>query len=205
MDFIFPSTQGEQWQKMDPKVFPTVSTKDLVIHPREHDLIIGTFGRAAWILDDIRPLRALPKPMELSEGDAQLFSPPPAYLAAYQQPTGSRFGADAMYHGENRKYGAMFTYYYKAPSANASQTKDSLSLKIYNGDRLIRTLKRKAPKETGLHRWYWNMDEREWNVHVKKSTCHEKRAIRCWSFARRIFGCFRNTYPSKYGDHRSAC
>ena len=35
-----------------------------------------------------------------------------------------------------------------------------MRLKIYDGDRLIRTLKRKAPKETGLHRWYWNMDER---------------------------------------------
>ena len=156
----FSLNAGEQWQKMDAKVFPTVSTKDLVIHPREHDLIIGTFGRAAWVLDDIRPLRALAKANGTSSGDAQLFSPPPAYLAAYQQPTGSRFGADAMYHGENRKYGAMFTYFYKAASEKASQTKDSLSLKIYDGDRLIRTLKRKAPKETGLHRWYWNMDEK---------------------------------------------
>ena len=38
-----------------------VSVKDLVIHPREHDLIIGTFGRAAWVLDDIRPLREIAK------------------------------------------------------------------------------------------------------------------------------------------------
>ena len=156
----FSLNAGEQWQKMDPKVFPTVSTKDLVIHPRDHDLIIGTFGRAAWVLDDIRPLRALAKANGTLSGDAQLFSPPPAYLAAYQQPTGSRFGADAMYHGENRKYGAMFTYFYKAASEKASQTKDSLRLKIYDGDRLIRTLKRKAPKESGLHRWYWNMDEK---------------------------------------------
>ena len=156
----FSLNAGEQWQKMDPKVFPTVSTKDLVIHPRDHDLIIGTFGRAAWVLDDIRPLRALAKTNGTSPGDAQLFSPPPAYLAAYQQPTGSRFGADAMYHGENKKYGAMFTYFYKVGSEKASQTKDSLSLKIYDGDRLIRTLKRKAPKESGLHRWYWNMDEK---------------------------------------------
>ena len=86
------------------------------------------------------------------------------------------FGADAA-HGENRKYGAMFTYFYKAASEKASQTKDSLSLKIYDGDRLIRTLKRKAPKETGLHRWYWNMDERS-GASTKKITCHEKRAIR---------------------------
>ena len=89
---------------MDPKVFPTVSTKDLVIHPREHDLVIGTFGRAAWVLDDIRPLRALAQQKDIAKKPHHLFDPPTAYQAAYQQPTGSRFGADAMYHGENRKY-----------------------------------------------------------------------------------------------------
>ena len=43
---------GEKWTKWT-NGFPTVPVKDLVIHPREHDLIIGTFGRAAWVLDDI--------------------------------------------------------------------------------------------------------------------------------------------------------
>lgn len=160
-DGLYCSTNaGEQWIKMDPKVFPTVSTKDLVIHPREHDLIIGTFGRAAWVLDDIRPLRALAQQKEIANKANHLFTPPTAYQAAYQQPTGSRFGADAMYHGENRKYGAMFTYFYTAPDQeNDEKKKDSLSLQIFDGERLIRTLRRKAPKETGLHRWYWNMDE----------------------------------------------
>ena len=155
----FSTNAGEQWAKMDPKVFPTVSTKDLVIHPREHDLVIGTFGRAAWVLDDIRPLRALAQQKDIAKKSHHLFDPPTAYQAAYQQPTGSRFGADAMYHGENRKYGAMFTYFYNAPEGK-EKNKDSLSLQIFDGERLIRTLKRKAPKETGLHRWNWNMDEK---------------------------------------------
>ena len=163
-DGLYYSTNaGEQWTKMDPKVFPTVSTKDLVIHPREHDLVIGTFGRAAWVLDDIRPLRALAQDKNIAKKAHHLFVPPTAYQAAYQQPTGSRFGADAMYHGENRKYGAMFTYFYNASDQSKKEkekNKDSLSLQIFDGDRLIRTLKRKAPKETGLHRWYWNMDEK---------------------------------------------
>ena len=33
----------------------------MVIHPREHDLVIATFGRSFWIMDDIRPLRELAK------------------------------------------------------------------------------------------------------------------------------------------------
>lgn len=173
-DGLYYSTNaGEQWTKMDPKVFPTVSTKDLVIHPREQDLVIGTFGRAAWVLDDIRPLRALAQQKEIAKKPHHLFEPPAAYQAAYQQPTGSRFGADAMYHGENRKYGAMFTYFYNAREEK-EKSKDSLSLKIFDGERLIRTLKRKVPKETGLHRWYWNMDEKGVN-RPRRKTSKSKR------------------------------
>jgi photosystem II stability/assembly factor-like uncharacterized protein len=173
-DGLYYSTNaGEQWTKMDPKVFPTVSTKDLVIHPREQDLVIGTFGRAAWVLDDIRPLRALAQQKEIAKKPHHLFEPPAAYQAAYQQPTGSRFGADAMYHGENRKYGAMFTYFYNAREEK-EKSKDSLSLQIFDGERLIRTLKRKVPKETGLHRWYWNMDEKGVN-RPRRKTSKSKR------------------------------
>lgn len=88
---------GDKWTKWTSG-FPTVSVKDLVIHPREHDLVIGTFGRAAWVLDDIRPLRAIAKSKQVIANKIQLFSPPTAYQAAYQQPTGSRFGgADACF------------------------------------------------------------------------------------------------------------
>jgi len=149
--------RGAHWQKFDKKVFPTVSTKDLVIHPREHDLVIGTFGRAAWVLDDIRPLRALAQDSGISDKTVHLFEPPTAYLAAYQQATGSRFGGDALYNGTNRASGAMFTYFANPKSASST---DTLRLKIYDGERLIRTLTQKMPKEKGLHRWYWRMDEK---------------------------------------------
>ena len=179
---------GEKWTKWT-EGFPTTSVKDLVIHPRENDLVIGTFGRAAWVLDDIRPLREMAKNNSVLNSNIELFDPPTAYQAAYQQPTGSRFGADAMYHGENRGGGARFTYLFnkkeqakqekekmtdkdeaeenddeasgisEAEEENNEVSWDSLQLKIYDGDRLIRTLKTKAPKENGIHRWTWYMDE----------------------------------------------
>ena len=170
---------GEKWTKWT-NGFPTTSVKDLVIHPREHDLVIGTFGRAAWVLDDIRPLREIAKNSSTLSKTIKIFNPPTAYQAAYQQPTGSRFGADAMYHGENRPGGARFAYMFNKKEAVKSDVKsdakkddkavndkkignevkwDSLQLKIYDGSRLIRTLKRKAPKENGLQRWTWYMDE----------------------------------------------
>jgi len=148
---------AENWTKFDSKVFPTVSTKDLVIHPREHDLVIGTFGRAAWVLDDIRALRAIAMNPELVLKESHIFEPPTAYLASYQQPLGFRFGGDALYNAENRKYGSMLTYFY---NAGEEKNKDSLTLKFFDGKRLIRTLKTKAPIETGFHRWYWYMDEK---------------------------------------------
>ena len=148
---------GENWIKFDSKVFPTVSTKDLMIHPREHDLVIVTFGRAAWVLDDLRPLRAIAKNPEITTKQSHLFEPPTAYLAEYQQPTGSRFGGDALFNAENRKAGSMLTYFYKVTD---EKNKDSITLKFYDGERLIRTLEKKAPTETGLHRWYWYMNEK---------------------------------------------
>lgn len=166
---------GVSWQKWT-KGFPTVPVKDLVIHPRENDLVIGTFGRAAWVLDDVRPLREIAKNTSLLNEDIKLFNPPTAYQAAYQQPTGSRFGADAIYNGENRAYGAIFKYYFQkkiAPKEEKTMdnseekevekskgpSKDSLYLKVYNGDRLIRTLKRKVPDSSGIYNWIWYMDE----------------------------------------------
>jgi photosystem II stability/assembly factor-like uncharacterized protein len=184
---------GEEWQKWTAG-FPTVSTKDLAIQPREQDLVIGTFGRAAWIMDDLRPLRALAGNANLLNNDFELFAPPIGYLAAYQQPTGSRFGADAIYQGENKKSGAMITYYIKegapkdrkeakepdavkeadednieAPTneglvaskeVTPKASKDSLFLKVFDGERLIRTLSIKKPEKAGFHRMFWSMDEK---------------------------------------------
>ena len=178
---------GNKWTKWT-EGFPTVSVKDLVIHPREQDLVIGTFGRAAWILDDIRPLRAIAKNQNLLQKSVHLFEPPTAYQAAYQQPTGSRFGGDAMFNGENRNSGAQLSYYLKLQEKDSTEDEeeenddkneekgetitevkwDSIQLQLFDGDRLIRTLKQKAPKENGIHTWRWNMDEKGVNRPSKK-------------------------------------
>ena len=169
--------KGEKWTKWT-EGFPTVPVKDLVIHPREHDLVIGTFGRAAWVLDDIRPLRAIAKDQNVLQKTVQLFDPPTAYQAAYQQPTGSRFGGDALFNGENRDRGAQFSYYLNVRDEVKKDTLteiqwDSLQLQLFDGTRLIRTLKQKTPKESGFHSWNWNMDEKgvEWpSKKIRKST-----------------------------------
>jgi len=181
-DGLYISTNaGSDWMKWTHG-FPTVSVKDLVIQEREDDLVIGTFGRAAWVLDDIKPLRAIAKNTTLLNETIKVFSPPTAYQASYQQPTGSRFGGDAMYNGENRSSSARIRYYF-APSKDlatdkdtnggdvseekdvedeledAKPSKDSIYMKVYDGTRLIRTLKTKAPDSAGIHTWHWRMRE----------------------------------------------
>ncbi len=161
---------GEKWTKWTND-FPTVSVKDLVIHPREHDLVIGTFGRAAWVLDDIRPLRKMAQTADVFKNKLTLFNPPNSYLATYQQPSGGRFGGDATYNGENRKDGASISYFLNYIPKEKKKSKkeeakeklikfDSITFEIYNGDKLIRTLKKKTPKEKGLHKIVWNKDEK---------------------------------------------
>jgi photosystem II stability/assembly factor-like uncharacterized protein len=179
--------EGKIWTKWT-NGFPTVSTMDLAIHPREHDLVIGTFGRAAFILDDIRPLRALAKDGEgILTNQLTLFEPPSAYINQRQQPSGTRFGGNAIYNGENRPGGAMISYMINKPKKEKKEkaekedaTKkeelkekdavtekkpkvklDSIKLEIFNADGdLIRTLAQKTPKENGLHKMYWYLNEK---------------------------------------------
>jgi len=177
---------GSSWTKWT-NGFPTVPVKDLVIQERENDLVIGTFGRAAWVLDDLIPLRDIAKNNKVLTSDIVLFEAPDAYQVSFRQPTGSRFGADAIYQGENRVYGARIPYYIQIKKEDNSKNidssienkneeeeeenidvddkktegkhKDSIYLNIYDGDRLIRSLKKKTPDSTGIYYWRWSMNE----------------------------------------------
>ncbi|GAG05671.1 unnamed protein product, partial [marine sediment metagenome] len=64
---------GRTWTKLNNNM-PTVAVHDLVIHPRDNDLIAGTHGRGIWILDDITPLQQATK--KVLEADAHLFERP---------------------------------------------------------------------------------------------------------------------------------
>ncbi len=100
---------GGHWQQWSND-FPSVSTSDLKIHPREHDLIVGTFGRAAWILDDIEPLREIARTKaKVLTTPFKVFAMSHAYLASYRSVDGSRFGADGDFVGKNGPRAALIT------------------------------------------------------------------------------------------------
>ncbi len=98
---------GKNWMKWTHG-FPTVSTMDLTIHPREQDLVIGTHGRALYIIDDITPLRTLNE--EILKNPVHVFAAPDTHH--YQtQPFGRPpFAGHSEFRGESEPYGAMLTY-----------------------------------------------------------------------------------------------
>ncbi|MFQ5652173.1 MAG: hypothetical protein ACE5IY_19765 [bacterium] len=170
---------GASWSQWT-RGYPTVSTMDLALHPREHDLVIGTFGRAAYVLDDIRPLRALAQQgTTLLTKPIHLFAPPTAFLAITRQAAGTRFAADAEFAGENRPLGALISFVYNpvagenetkettttgkkktddaTPDVAAGDTKqDTVKIEILNIEReVIRTFK--AGVKPGINRATWDL------------------------------------------------
>ena len=73
---MFVSLDGSKsWQKFNNGM-PTVRVDDILIHPRDHDLIVGTHGRSIWIMDDISALEQMKK----ASSDLTLFEPRSAIL-----------------------------------------------------------------------------------------------------------------------------
>ena len=101
-----------------------VSTMDLVIHPREYDLVIGTFGRAIYVLDDIRPLRQLvAEGTQVMSKQLYVFDAPDAYQVTFQDPAGILFPGNALFQGENRPSGAMISYVFNKPEEKKDEAK----------------------------------------------------------------------------------
>jgi photosystem II stability/assembly factor-like uncharacterized protein len=110
---FFTIDGGQHWVKLKGGL-PTIAVRDMVIQARESDLVIATFGRGFYVLDNITPLRQI-KP-ESTEQAAALFPVKDAPLYIERHPLGGRKKAmqgDAFYTAENPLYGAVFTAYLK--------------------------------------------------------------------------------------------
>lgn len=107
---VFTSLDGgKKWMQLKSGI-PTIAVRDLVIQERENDLVLATFGRGFYILDDYTPLRALSESM-LKKKEAHIFDVKDADM--YVQ-TSSRGNQGSTYFvAKNPKYGAHIRYYLK--------------------------------------------------------------------------------------------
>ena len=127
-NLIFVGTENGLWISFDNGVtyeqwkngYPSVSTYDLAIQEREADLAIASFGRALWILDDIRPLRKIAANHGMSiTNTVTAFAAPESYQAQYKAATGYEWSTYGLYDGDNRRRGAEVSFYINKPKLPA--------------------------------------------------------------------------------------
>ena len=107
--FHFSLDGGIEWTKF-ANGLPDIAVRDIVIQEREKDLVIATFGRGFYVLDDYSALRDLDAD-KLKNDEAILFPVKDALMYVQQ---GNRYGTGSgVYQAKNPDFGATFTYYLK--------------------------------------------------------------------------------------------
>ncbi|MGB8951169.1 MAG: hypothetical protein WCC06_00685 [Candidatus Aminicenantales bacterium] len=140
---------GGDWQKLHLKNLPTVAVHDILIHPRDNDLILGTHGRSLWIFDDATPIQQMDE--NILARPAYLFDMRPALRYST---VSTRYGiGNAVFQGPNPPYGAVITYFLKEKPGKDKE----VNLEILDGQgKVIRKLTR-IPTEPGLNRAAWDL------------------------------------------------
>jgi photosystem II stability/assembly factor-like uncharacterized protein len=140
---------GKDWFALNLKNLPNVSIHDILVHPRDNDLILATHGRSFWIFDDASPIQQMSG--EILSSNAHLFPIRPA-LRFTQRFT--RYGnGDKIFTGPNPPYGALITYYLKDKLDEKSTFKIQI---LGEGNKVITELQKPA-KEKGLNRVAWDL------------------------------------------------
>ena len=137
---------GKKWQKFMNNL-PTARVDDILVHPRDNDLIVATHGRSIWIADDITPLQQL---AATPPQDPVLFDVRPAVAYLTDRQSGQQVGGQKVFVGENPPRGAALNYY--LPSAATGDVK--IAIADATG-RVVRTLD--GTSNAGINRVMWNL------------------------------------------------
>ena len=137
---------GERWVEHKSNL-PTLAFNDLVIHPRDNDLVLATHGRGIWILDNVNALQEMTD--EVLASDAHLFTIEPAemlrLIRVKAQP------GDMVFSGKNPPAGAIIDYYLKD-----EVDEDAISLRVLDSaGSEVQSLE--AKHERGVHRVVWDL------------------------------------------------
>ena len=160
---------GKNWVRAGGNL-PRVRVDDMVINPRNNDLILGTHGRGIVILDDISVLENLNP--EVLDSEAHLF--PIRESMIYFEAREDRSTGSAAFVGPNPDYGALITYYLKEETpADKTCAGEKNSVKIIISDKdgsVVRELE--GPSRKGINRIVWDL-----RYSMKSSPAMEARRI----------------------------
>ncbi len=136
---------GDSWQPLQVNM-PHAPVYWLMVQEHFNDLVIATYGRGFWILDDITPLQQFTA--QVAATDVHLFAPRPAYRFREITPPASLANDPAT--GDNPPYGASINYFLKSEPAG------EVAITILNPEgTVVRRLR--GPKSAGLNRVHWDL------------------------------------------------
>jgi photosystem II stability/assembly factor-like uncharacterized protein len=147
---------GARWQALQNNL-PAAPVYGLAVQERFGDLVVGTYGRGFWILDDLSPLRQLAS--RLPDGEAEILAPRPAYrFRTVEAPFAAFYDPVA---GYNPPYGASLHYWLKTAvkekDKETSKEKEEISITVTDATgKTVRTFK--GPGKAGLNRAYWDLE-----------------------------------------------
>lgn len=135
---------GDQWQPLQNNL-PHAPVHWLTVQDHFKDLVVGTYGRGFWILDDLTPLEQFTDPVRNSA--AYLFPLRAAYR--FRETSHREMAPEGQSHGENPAYGASINYFLK-------QAAKKVEITVEGPDgTVIRTIK--AADKAGIDRAYWDL------------------------------------------------
>jgi hypothetical protein len=135
--------RGARWASLRQNM-PPVPVRDILVHPRDNDLIVGTHGRGIYVMDDITPLQRIAAAMSTT---AQLFDVRPATRWTVWNKDGNL--GQSVWSGPNPPAGAILNYYLKNDADVVITIADKAG-------KTIRTI-RNAPRTAGFNRTVWDL------------------------------------------------
>ena len=135
----FSRDGGGHWVELTGGGFPTVAVRDLAIHKRENDLVLATFGRGFWVLDDYAPLREATG--EALAKDAHLFGVRDALIYVPSRRLGlsdKSFQGESYYNAANPAFGAVITYYLKDAPKTLKEQRQAAEKKAADAGETVR-------------------------------------------------------------------
>lgn len=132
LGIYFTINGGEHWVKLKAGI-PTIAVRDIAIQERENDLVLATFGRGFYVMDDYSPLREISH--EWANNEAYIFPIKDALM--YDQK--SKFGnqGSTYYKAKNPAYGATFTYYIKEVPKTKKQERKKKEKELFKDGKYI--------------------------------------------------------------------
>ncbi len=130
---FFSVDGGKIWTQLKSGI-PDVAVRDIAIQERENDLVLATFGRGFYILDDYTPLREIDK--DFFDTAAYIFPIKDALMYVQRNRGGYGSGSN-VYIAKNPEFGATFTYYIKeAPKTLQEERREREKELIKNKERI---------------------------------------------------------------------